>query len=304
MTALKIVLTFFLLFCYPPLLLGVINRTKAFFAGRKGPPLLQPYFDIFKQYRKAMVLSKSTSNIFRAGPLIVAATTFGAGFFVPIGTFVPAFAFCGDVLVFIYLLALARFFLTLAALDTGSAFEGMGAAREVTFACFSELALFFVLLILAKASGSISLANMLLHPLSYLTGSFGTESVLIAASLFCILLVENCRIPFDDPNTHLELTMIHEVLILDHSGPLYGLLLHTASVKLFLFSSIFLLAVFPFNSTNVWFNFGYFLGLHVGVAMGIGIVESIIARLRLLHISTVLIGAAVLSAFGFLFVMR
>src|SRR5215469_15792819 len=145
----------------PPLLLGVIGKTKAFFAGRVGPPLLQPYYDLIKLFKKGSVFSTTTSWVFRAGPVVGLTTTALAVLFVPMGHRPAPVSFAGDLILLAYLLALGRFFTTTAALDTGSPFEGMGAAREVTFACLAEPALFLGLLVLVRLSGSVQLATML-----------------------------------------------------------------------------------------------------------------------------------------------
>src|SRR5262249_19823030 len=139
-------------------------------------------------------------------------------------------SFTGDLILLAYLLGLGRFFTAAAALDTGSAFEGMGAAREVTYACLAEPAFFLGLLALAKLSGALQLATMLGTSLAphWMTAGVSASLALVLLSWFIVLLVENCRIPFDDPNTHLELTMIHEVMVLDHSGPAFGMILYGA----------------------------------------------------------------------------
>jgi formate hydrogenlyase subunit 4 len=130
-----------LIIALPPLLLGVINRTKAYFGGRQGPPLLQPYFDLWRLLRKGVVISRTTTWLFRFGPVVSLVTAFSAALIIPLGQANAPLSFPGDLLLFAYLLALGRFFLVLSALDTGSAFEGMGEAREVTFACFAEPAM-------------------------------------------------------------------------------------------------------------------------------------------------------------------
>ena len=150
-----------LLLLFPPLLLGVINKTKAWFAGRQGPPLLQPYYDLLRLFRKGMVVSRTTTWVFRAGPVVSVSAALLAGSLLPFGAFDAPLRFTGDLVLFAYLFALGRFFTTAAALDTGSAFEGMGAAREVSFACLAEPALFFAFLVLVRFSGSLSLTPML-----------------------------------------------------------------------------------------------------------------------------------------------
>lgn len=287
---------------FPPLLLGVINKTKALFAGRKGQPLLQSYYDLIKLARKAVVISRTTTWIFVAAPAITLSGVFMAGLMVPLGSFGAPVSFTGDLILFAYLLAVGRFFTTAAALDTGSPFEGMGAAREVTFACLSEPALFFALLVLAKMSGSLVLADLLHAPL--MASGAAASLVLVAVGLFILLLAENSRIPVDDPNTHLELTMIHEVMVLDHSGPLLGMVLYGASIKLFVFSAVLLHIVCPFQTGSALLDGALFIVEMLLVAVAVGVVESIMARLRMLHVPYLLIAAILFCGFGFILLVR
>lgn len=293
-----------LLLCLPPLLLGVINKTKAWFAGRVGAPLLQPYYDLVKLMRKGVVLSTTTTWIFVAAPAVGLVTVILAGLIVPLGRFDAPVAFTGDLIVFAYLLGLGRFFTTAAALDTGSPFEGMGAAREVTFACLSEPALFLALLVLARISGSLTLAGMLHGPLTAPLQTAIAPLVLIGIGLYVVLLAETCRIPVDDPNTHLELTMIHEVMVLDHSGPLLGLILYGASIKLFVLGALFLHVVAPFQTAPLWSNWPLFVVQMLGLAVAIGVTESVMARLQMRHVPYLLIGAVLFCSFGFVLVVR
>jgi formate hydrogenlyase subunit 4 len=294
-----------LLLLMPPLLLGVINKTKALFAGRVGPPLLQLYYDLARLMRKGMVFSTTTTWVFRAGPLVALTAILFAGLLVPLGPFNAPIRFTGDLLLFAYLFGLARFFTTTAALDTGSPFEGMGAAREVTFACFSEPALFLAFLVLAKLSGSLSLTPMLRFPLtSHLAGLSVGAVALVAAGLFIVLLAENSRIPIDDPNTHLELTMIHEVMVLDHSGPLFGVILYGAAMKLFALSAVVLHVVAPYQTGLAPVDWALFVAQMIGLAVVIGAVESTMARLQLRHVPTLLVAASLLCGFGFLLLLR
>jgi formate hydrogenlyase subunit 4 len=293
-----------LLLVMPPLLLGVINKTKALFAGRKGPPLLQPYYDLVKLFRKDVVISQTTTWVFIAAPVITLTALIFAGLLVPLGPFGAPVSFAGDLILFAYLLALGRFFTTTAALDTGSAFEGMGAAREVTFACLSEPALFFALLMLAKMSGSLELGDMLHAPLTAVGQTAIAALVLVAVGLFILLLAENCRIPVDDPNTHLELTMIHEVMVLDHSGPLLGLVLYGASIKLFVLSALLLHIVLPFQCGSAPLDWALFMVEMLGAAVAVGVVESVMARLQMRHVPNLLIAAMLFCAFGFILMVR
>lgn len=291
-----------LLVALPPLLLGVTNKVKAWFAGRAGPPLLQTYHDVAKLLRKGFVLSSTTTWVFLLGPAAGVATALLAGLLVPLGSAPAPVSFAGDPVLFAYLFALGRFATASAALDTGSAFEGMGAAREVTFACLAEPAVFFVLLLLARLSGSLSLSGMLGEGLG--RSGAGAALALAGAALFVVLLAETCRIPFDDPNTHLELTMIHEVMVLDYGGPLFGLVVYGAAVKLWVLTALFARLAVPLATGSPWLDLAGHVAVVLAVAGLIGVVESVMARLRLRHVPSLLVAACVLSALGLLLSSR
>ncbi|MBP7637281.1 MAG: NADH-quinone oxidoreductase subunit H [Kiritimatiellae bacterium] len=288
----------------PPLLPGVIAKTKAWFAGRDGPPLLQPYYDIAKCLRRGWVISETTTWIFWAGPVVTLAATLLAGLMVPLGRADAPIAFTGDLILFAYLFGLARFFTTSAALDTGSAFEGMGAAREVTFACLSEPALFFAFLVLAKISGAFSLTPMLHAPATAFSAGIAAPLMLILIGLFIVLLAETCRIPVDDPNTHLELTMIHEAMVLDHSGPLFGIILYAAAMKMLVLGTVVLQVLVPFLPGREMLRGPLFLILLMALAVVIGVVESVMARLKMRHVPYLLVGAMLFCGFGFILLIR
>lgn len=291
-------------FVLPPLLLGVINRTKAVFAGRVGPPLLQPYYDLIKLFQKGSIFSTTTSWVFLAGPVAGLVTASIAALMVPMGHALAPISFDGDLIVVVYLLGLGRFFTAAAALDTGSPFEGMGAVRELSFSCLAEPAIFLGMLVLAKLSGSTQLSTMLGASLGGHWGTAGTSLAMVLLSWFLVLLVENSRIPFDDPNTHLELTMIHEVMVLDHSGPAFGLILYGASLKLFVFASLLVRVACPWVVLNSWLGWPAFLVGSVVVAVVIGVVESVMARLRMPQIPVLLVAASLLSGFGLILLVR
>jgi formate hydrogenlyase subunit 4 len=288
----------------PPLLLGVIAKTKALFAGRVGPPVLQPYYDLVKLFQKGSVFSTTTTWVFRAGPVVGLVTAAMAALLVPLVDTSAPISFTGDMILLAYLLGLGRFFTASAALDTGSAFEGMGAAREVTFACLAEPAFFLGLVVLAKLSGSLELASMLGSSLASHWTTAGASLGLVLLSWFIVLLVENCRIPFDDPNTHLELTMIHEVMVLDHSGPALGMILYGAALKLFIFGALIVRLAFPLATGFAVLDWPLFIAAMLLVAVAIGIVESTMARLRLTQVPVLLVAACLLSAFGVILLVR
>jgi formate hydrogenlyase subunit 4 len=288
----------------PPLLLGVINKTKAAFAGRIGPPLLQAYFDMIRLFRKGSVFSDTTTWIFRAGPVVTLAAMAAASLLIPLGNHPAPISFSGDMILFAYLFGLARFFTMAAALDTGSSFEGMGAAREATFSCLAEPTLFMALIVLARLSRTLTLSTMLTSPSGSTWIAAGAAMLLLVGALFTVVLVENCRIPFDDPNTHLELTMIHEVMVLDHSGPALGCILYGASIKLMILGAFFIHIAFPFSTGNSLADWGVFVLSMLLLAVAIGVVESSMARLRLIRIPQLLVAACILSAFAMLLILR
>jgi formate hydrogenlyase subunit 4 len=301
---LELFLHLLLLFGLSPLLPGVIGKTKALFAGRTGPPFLQSYYDLWKLFGKGLVISRTTTWVFRAGPVLSLAVPVLAALLVPFGAISAPLSFTGDLIFFVYLFGLSRFFTAAAALDTGSSFEGMGAAREVTFSCLAEPTVFFCFIVLARLSGSLSLATMFGPTLNTGWQSAGPSLILVLACLFVVVLVENCRIPFDDPNTHLELTMIHEVMVLDHSGPDFGMILYGAAMKLFVLGALVVRLVFPGATGNVLFDTLWFAGGMLLLAVVIGVVESTMARLRLLRVPQLLVGTMLLSFFSLILLLR
>ncbi|MEZ6060989.1 MAG: NADH-quinone oxidoreductase subunit H [Planctomycetaceae bacterium] len=283
---------------FPPLLPGIINRTKAIFAGRRGQPILQTYYDLAKLMQKECVFSQTTTWVFRFGPVVGMATALIAALVVPMGHASAPLAFTGDVILFAYVLALGRFFTIAAALDTGSAFEGMGSAREATFACLTEPVLFLGLLVLSRITGSLQMSGLLGEAVAGGWMTSAAPLLLIVVSWFVVLLVENCRIPFDDPNTHLELTMIHEVMVLDHSGPALGMIVYGSAVKLFVFAAMIINLAVPVGTGYSLLDWLIFLPATVVVAIVVGIVESIMARLKLAEIPKLLVTAGVMSLFA------
>ncbi len=285
-----------LLLLVPPFLLGVIGRVKAWAAGRRGQGVWQPYRDLAKLLGKGEVVGTPTSWLFQAGPVVSLATALVAGLLVPLAGGGAPLGFSGDVFAFIAVLALGRFFTMAAALDTGSSFEGMGASREAAFASVAEPALILSLAIVCVPAGRASFAAAW-AALPATIWSLAHPVYLIAAvALFVVLLAENSRIPVDDPATHLELTMIHEVMVLDHSGPDFALIQYGAAVKLFVIGAVLAHLVLPIGGG--WPGLLLFVAGEVLVAILVGIVESTVARLRLTRVPGFLISAAALAAVG------
>ena len=286
-----------------PLLVGVVNRTKAFFAGRSGPPLVQLYRDLAKLSQKGAVYSRTTTAIFRAGPIVSLAALVTALLLVPFAGAPALFGFSGDVVLLVYLLALARFATVLAALDTGSSFEGMGASREVQFAALAEPALLLGLAAIARETGNLSLSGMLGTVSGGVWSNAGPALALVAAALLVVFLAENARIPFDDPNTHLELTMVHEVMILDHGGPDLALIEFGSAIKMWILGSIVVGILAPVRTGVAVADAAAFLAGMAALGVLTGIVESSMARLRLVSVPQLLVGAGALSALALILVL-
>ncbi len=290
---------------FAPLLLGIIHRTKAFFAGRKGQPLVQPYLDLVKLLRKGVVYSHTTTWVFRAGPLVTLAAAIASLLLVPFAGARAVIAFPGDLVVFACLLGLMRFSTILAALDTGSSFEGMGASREAAFSALAEPALFLGLAALARRCGSASLSDSYGAVVLFDFGpSGGLPLLLVGAAFFIVFLWENARIPFDDPNTHLELTMVHEVMVLDHGGPDLAFAEYAAALKLWVLGALVTGILLPMRHGQWAVDFLFGLAGMVALAVVTGVIESTAARLRLTRVAQALVAAMVLSSLGLMLTLR
>jgi formate hydrogenlyase subunit 4 len=283
-----------------PALPGVAAKTKAWLTGRRGAPVLQLYWDLGRLWRKGVVYSATTTWVFRLAPVAGVVTPLLAGLLLPLNGDEAVLRFAGDFVAFAGLLALGRFALVLAALDTGSSFEGMGASREATFASLVEPALFISFVVLALATGQQSLSGML--------GAGGGPGsswrtaapslAMVAVSLFFVLLAEASRVPVDDPATHLELTMIHEVAVLDHSGPDLALLLYGGALRMALFAALLVGVLMPRTALSAPLTLAALVGGSVLVAVAVGVVESSMARLRLSRVPQFLVAASVLASLG------
>lgn len=301
---LSAILSLALLLVLAPLLPGVAARTRSLLTGRRGPPVHQLYIDLWKLMRRGVVYSETTTPIFRLAPIMVAATVVIAATLVPLDRTSSVLRFSGDAVAFAYLLGLGRFLLVLGALDTGSSFEGMGASREVAFASIVELGLFFAIATLAVATQELSLSGMLGAPLGRHWAPAAPSLVMVALGLFALLLAECARVPVDDPSTHLELTMIHEVMVLDHGGPDLALLLFAGAAKLAVFSALVVALIVPGPARSLPVALVILVAGTIGVAIAVGVVESATARLRLPTVPLYLAGAAALAGFGLVLVVR
>jgi formate hydrogenlyase subunit 4 len=264
----------------PFLLIGIVNRTRARWAGRKGPRLFQSFDDVVRLLRKRPVYSAVTTVVFRVGPLLVLATTLVSALVAPLlGGFSPL-SFPYDFVLFAYLWGLGRMALMLSALDTGSSFEGMGASREATYAALVEPGLFLVLGTLAAATGHSSFAEIVSVGVRSPAAAIVTGASVVA--LLIVLQVEAARVPVDDPATHLELTMIHEVMVLDHAGPELAALQYAAALKLTLCAGVVAALLNPLGpGSGAALVAAVNVALAFAVAVFVGTVESLLARFRL-----------------------
>lgn len=259
---------------------GIIIRTKSIASGRKGPGILQPIKDVIRLFKKGAVYSKTTSFVFQIAPTIYFSSVVMAMMVVPLGQSKGIISFNGDFIFFAYVLALGKFMSIIAAMDTGSSFEGMGASREALYSMFAEPAFFILMGSLALLTGQTSFQEIFadLHLGSYTTYALAGLATFV---LIMIAMIENSRMPIDDPKTHLELTMVHEVMILDNSGFDLGLILTAGYLKFALYGA--LIANLFIGSISYEYAIPLFFAIQFLVAVGMGIVESFMARFRMSH---------------------
>ncbi len=259
---------------------GIILRTKSITSGRKGPGVLQPIKDVIRLFKKGAIYSETTSIVFRIAPVIYFSTVLMACLVIPFGSYKGIVSFDGDFIFFAYILALGKFFSIISAMDTGSSFEGMGASREALYSMFAEPAFFILIGSFALLTGHTSFYNIFstLHLGSSITYTLGG---LAAFVLLMITMVENSRLPVDDPKTHLELTMIHEVMILDNSGFDLGLILTAGYLKFAMFGAI--IADFFIGGLTLVPAAALFILIQILFATVIGMIESFMARFRMSH---------------------
>lgn len=282
-----------------PFFAAVILKVKAFFGGKKGPPLLIHYYTLVKLFRKGSVYSRSTTFIFKMGPVVSLAAALTALLFLPLAGCPPVLCFNGDVVFVLYALGVGRFFTIAAAMDTASPFEGMGAAREAYFPIICEAGMFMVLILFFQLTGELSLAAYFAEGRTQaLWAGAGASLLFVVAAFFIILLTENARVPVDDPSTHLELTMIHEVMVLDHSGPDFALIELGAFVKLFFYAALAARLICPVDTVLPVVNIALFGLTLLGVYGVIGVTESVMARFRMDRVPRFVLTAFALAFFA------
>ena len=285
----------------PIVLVGVVNRTKSWWAGRKGPRIFQSGSDLWRLLGKRPVISTTASPLFRTGAYAVLVACLLAASMAPmLGQFAPL-QFEHDFIVFAYTLGLARIVMTISAMDVGSAFEGMGAAREASFSSYAEPALFLLIGAASVATGMSSFADLIGH--LHATPYFAWLVAPLVIALFILLQAEAARVPVDDPLTHLELTMIHEVMILDHSGPELAAMQYAAAVKMTLYAGLIAAVLNPLDPTTAPLACVLVsLLLMLGVTLVVGCIESLTARLPMRWVPNYLLAASAAAALCLLIV--
>lgn len=283
---------------------GIIIRVKSLASGRKGPGIFQPIKDVVRLFKKGAVYSETTSFVFQIAPTIYFASVVTAMLVVPFGRSKGLISFDGDFIFFAYVLALGKFFSIISAMDTGSSFEGMGASREALYSMFAEPAFFILMGSLALLTGYTSFQEMFaaLHIGSYISYALAILGTFV---LMMVSMIENSRMPIDDPKTHLELTMVHEVMILDNSGFDLGLILTAGYLKFALYGALVVnlfIGVFPYE-----YSIPMFFIIQIVLATGVGLIESFMARFRMSHNAQfifVLTSVSLLIFFGVLLILE
>ena len=264
-----------------PMVAGIVKKLKAFMQNRVGSSIFQDYFDIYKWWRKPTMLTPHTSIVFILAPCVYFITTLAAASMLP--NFIGGKANFGDVFVFVYLFALGRFFMAVSSMDAATAFGGMGGSREVYIAAFVEPVIMLGILSNMLHTGSTSLTGMTLNPNEM---NMTVAGVLTGIAFFLVMLAENGRIPVDNPDTHLELTMVHECMTLEYSGRLLSLIHWASQLKLLVFLLIFGMLYLPVNIPLV-------AKVLLGAA-GVAVVETLNNKMRLFKVRIYLAAAGIM----------
>ncbi len=278
---LKIINIIILIFM-PFLFAGIINRTKAFWSGRKGAPVMQPLYDFIKLLKKNILTANVATPVFSFASSAAFSSVLFAALFVPMAGSSAIINIEAGFVVMAYILAFGKYFSIIGAMDTGSSFEGMGSSREVNFTSIIEPAFFIIFASIILLTGHYNLSDLLIS-LEYSNPYEFVIIILTAISFFVILITEGSRVPVDDPNTHLELTMIHEVMVLDNSGAELALFNYASYLKMMIFASLAAAVLIP-PGLPLLSSVMLFIGIIMLIAVIIGTLESSVARLRNSHV--------------------
>ena len=282
-----------------PLFAGMVNKQKAILTARVGAPVLQPYYELKRLIKKETINASGSSFISRIAPIINLVSLVIAAAMLPVGFWRPIISFNGDIILFAYILGLARFFQILAAMDIGSSFEGMGASREATFALFAEPIFFFTIGSISFISGFNSFYDIY-HSIRLEHIAYEVFIVVCSISVFMLAVTECSRMPVDDPNTHLELTMIHEVMILDNSGIDLFIYQYSSYIKLFIYALLEISFFYPFSQESYLIGIVIFITGSVALAFVLGIVETITSRYRMKNVPQYLLFATAIGILNLL----
>lgn len=305
-TIIGILIQILIVLLLAPLVNGITNKVKAFVQKRKGAPILQMYFDLYKLFKKDTVISNQTSWIFKAAPYIVFSTAVLAFIFVPIITEISLPIFAGDFILVIYVLAMGKFFMALSGMDAASTFGGMGSSREMTISALIEPGLIVSLFTIGLISHSSSVGEMVNYSQSLGLGVFQPVYILLCVSLFITLIAETARTPVDDPATHLELTMIHEAMVLEYSGKHLALMEWGSAVKQLLLITLIANLFFPFEASAVT---GIFLGVSslliyvakvAAISVLVAIVETLTVKLKFFSVPNIAALSFIVALIGFM----
>ncbi len=290
-----------------PVVGGIIKKIKALSQKRKGPPLFQMYYELYKLTQKDTVVSETASWIFKATPYIQISSVLLAAVLVPVSVKLPSSGFMGDAILVVYLLALGRFFMVLAGLDTASTFGGMGSSREMMISSLMEPSIMVTLFTIGLLAGSTSVYDMMQSSVLAGWGILQPVYLLTFSALFIILIAETARIPVDDPATHLELTMVHEAMLLEYSGRYLAMMELSASIKQLILITLIANLFLPLDGL---FNIGHplllllisilvYVAKVILIAVMIGIVEIKTVKLRLFSIPNLAALSFILALLGF-----
>lgn len=282
-----------------PLFAGMVNKQKAKLTGRVGAPILQPYYELQRLFKKETINATTSSFISRVAPILNFVSIIIAAAILPVGFWKPLISFNGDIILFAYILGLSRFFQILAAMDIGSSFEGMGAAREATFALFAEPIFFFTIGSIAFISGYTSIYDIY-HSIQLENISYEVFIVICSISVFMLAVTECSRMPVDDPNTHLELTMIHEVMILDNSGLDLFFYQFSSYIKLFIYAVLEISFFYPFSQQSYLVGIIIFIVGIIALSFSLAVVETITSRFKMKNIPLYLLFATAIGILNLL----
>ncbi len=287
--------------CFAPLITGIVKKVKARLQNRQGAPVVQPYRDLQKLFRKGVIVPSSASWIFRFTPYILFGSTLVIVVLVPT-LFAPVpMNWAGDIITVVYLFALGRFFLALAGLDAGTAFGGLGSSREMSIAAIIEPAMMLAIFTVSVTAGSTNLSTIVASLSTTPASAVNPSHILAFAGLFIVTLAETGRIPVDNPATHLELTMIHEAMILEYSGRYLALIEWASQMKLLIFLALLSNMFFPLGMATTLSPIALIVALlaisakTVVLAIVVAVVESTNAKLRLFRVPEFLMVAFILS---------